>query len=526
MDLNSTSDSVISHTRCPQNFAGRGRGAGDKGGTGLCPGLTFIYTTWIEGGSVSLSSTSFTGITQNTGTPLTITLSSSSSFSLTSTTFTQCTTTDTHAKAGALYLDLPDTPSHFSVKSIHFSECGITPDGNTSPLTERNAYIRCRDATQFLSRNDSNWLPAIPAYSSDSSEHNKYIVEETTSDRQAFTQSLYLFLFAQKDGSEETSSFVSSITGADIQTCGWNALPCLSIASALSHASPSLTHIFLSENEHTPEMNTVSLSSDWSLSGAVLNEEDAFTTIKDINSLASPLFDVSSHSFILSFILFKWTETEGNALSNSLIVLSTGTLTLSTLSFTGISLSQNSLFSLNTPEQDLSLPSPSSDTPSITISHSSFKDISSQSTDNAVILHSTAPLSLTLSSSSFSDLSSSTQSGKWFSLTHSDITFNNLLFIESTASSSSTFHYSQSNKIPSYSLSPSNTEDEESVQEICRWDSSLILLEDIIDGTMKDCSFYTSSSGAIELSSSSLSLENVSFHTEPYTVETFPEPES
>ena len=38
MDLNSTSDSVISHTRCPQNFAGRGRGAGDKGGTGLVPG--------------------------------------------------------------------------------------------------------------------------------------------------------------------------------------------------------------------------------------------------------------------------------------------------------------------------------------------------------------------------------------------------------------------------------------------------------------------------------------------------------
>ena len=61
-------------------------------------------------------------------------------------------------------------------------------------LPERNVYIKCVDATTFLSL--TTWTGTITEYVSEKVEQEKYWVEENITTRPAQEQSLYHFLFS------------------------------------------------------------------------------------------------------------------------------------------------------------------------------------------------------------------------------------------------------------------------------------------------------------------------------------------
>ena len=101
---------------------------------------------------------------------------------------------------------------------------------------------------------------------------------ETTTERFAQTASVLHFLFAPSSNSGLKSLLVTH-TGADINTCGWEDLPCLTVAVARTHHTTATT-VKLGDGVHTKETEDLEVASGQVLQMEPVVESEDISAIK------------------------------------------------------------------------------------------------------------------------------------------------------------------------------------------------------------------------------------------------------
>ena len=96
----------------------------------------------------------------------------------------------------------------------------------------------------------------------------------------------------------ESTVYVSTL-GADISTCGWSDLPCLTLDQAVSQTTDvaALVTVSLVAGSHAAETTTttISIAKDLTITGAPLTDTASlFTTTKDVASTPGPLLTITS----------------------------------------------------------------------------------------------------------------------------------------------------------------------------------------------------------------------------------------
>ena len=112
-------------------------------------------------------------------------------------------------------------------------------------------------------------------------------MEETPmSNRNAQSACFFHYLFTPFSYNEQTYLTVSP-NGADVSTCGWDDLPCLTIQTAVKRIS-SATLITLSASSHASEASGISITKELTIRG-----EGTASTTKALSTGNTPLFVVS-----------------------------------------------------------------------------------------------------------------------------------------------------------------------------------------------------------------------------------------
>ena len=207
------------------------------------------------------------------------------------------------------------------VKSVAFAGCTIPSSSTLGGSTEKTIQIDCVDGTAFLVK--ENWEGTINHFSSDVTEQARFWVDENTTAHTPSSQSLYLFLFPPSDTSSLTTVYLS-VSGADIDTCGNEMLPCKTIHIGYSHKTLQTTFLKLIDgSNHDPETVSTEISVDAEFA---IHANDSIVTKTVSNITADQLFLISSGTLTFSTITFTLNDTPGNILSCPLMKATAGEL--------------------------------------------------------------------------------------------------------------------------------------------------------------------------------------------------------
>ncbi|KAK2955745.1 hypothetical protein BLNAU_9281 [Blattamonas nauphoetae] len=333
----------------------------------------------VNGGSLSVSDCEFKSIASSaSGSAISATLETGASLSLTSVAFTSCTST---ADGGALHVTVNDG-SFSTSDTITFEGCSTNGKGKhlflSSPLL----------SSIITSTTHSSLKPALPSTKTDTDQirNDFYGLSGST-----FDGSLLYFWYPHT--STEMSTHIHK-DGEDKLNCGKVQLPCQSISTALTHPN---------------SQNTFSIDSTLTLSETITVTQTTTLTSSSSTAIAvtsTGSISVTSNKLTLSNLVFTG---PGSATAQSFVtVSSTGSLAVSTCSFTSFSSSTNG-GALNI---KLS-------TGSLSIESTTFKKCSSSLNGGAIFVDLTSlssPGSYSLSSVTFGtasgEVNSCGQSGK------------------------------------------------------------------------------------------------------------------
>ena len=170
---------------------------------------------------------------------------------------TSCSATD--GKSGAIYIQLSSDSDVVEVSYVKFSYCKYG-----SGSTVRNIYIDSYDASKVIPTADADtelkWTYFFTQYNTTiESSKDAFIVEESisTDTHKPQTASILHFLYAPSSNAG-LSSVYTSVSGADLSTCGWADLPCLTINYALASKHEDTQTVTLCPGDHIAESVAIS----------------------------------------------------------------------------------------------------------------------------------------------------------------------------------------------------------------------------------------------------------------------------
>ena len=131
-----------------------------------------------------------------------------------------CSASTMNRRSGAIYIHSNSSKDSFTLTGTSFTNC-VCNDSNTS------VYIVCVDSSSFLIRSR---FPDID-YSTYESRLSEFWVEGQIDTQITLNGSLIHFLYGPT-----LSVVYASGMGADVYTCGWNDIPCVSVYAGLNHS--------------------------------------------------------------------------------------------------------------------------------------------------------------------------------------------------------------------------------------------------------------------------------------------------
>ena len=296
--------------------------------------------------NVTLISLSFTNCScvSGSGGGMYVNVTSSGVLNLERLTFTGCSASSV---GGGVYCLLQSNTS-----VLQFSGCVF---GGGESVNGGRVYIRCVDGP--TSACVGNWISQWTSYSTiGADERMQYWVEETTSARTKLNSTLLHFLYNPSTDSSITTLYISR-TGADISTCGWDDIPCVTLYSAMSvftstTSSSSLTTIALSQATHSSESTSVSMTRGVLIMGGELSSSGGYTTVKNVSSSSSPLLSITSSS-VVTLTLINFVGTTSVTLTGTpLIEASEGKLKMVGVRFQTMKVTNTSLLSISATSSD------------------------------------------------------------------------------------------------------------------------------------------------------------------------------
>ncbi|KAK2958889.1 putative large repetitive protein [Blattamonas nauphoetae] len=264
-------------------------------------------------GKVDISDSEFWSIASSaSGSVISATLRTGASLSLSAVTFTSCTSTK---DGGPLHVTV--NGGTFSTSgTITFDQCSAAGNGNCLYLSNSNLVTLLEVGIL------NSFKPSLP--------NDNALFSSTQKERffgyQSDTSLGSLLYYWYPHTTSATSTHIHS-SGEDHSLCGLVSLPCQSISTALSHPNAQ---------------NTFSVDSPLTLSETVTVTQTATLTSSSSTAItvsSTGFISVASNELTLSNLMFTG---PGSATSQSFVsVTSTGSLTVSSCSFTSFSSSTN-----------------------------------------------------------------------------------------------------------------------------------------------------------------------------------------
>ncbi|KAK2945107.1 hypothetical protein BLNAU_19956 [Blattamonas nauphoetae] len=270
----------------------------------------------LSGGSLSVKSSEFSTISSTgEGSAIKAVLAEDQTLSLTAVTFTSCATTGTTTNGGALHVTVSGG-SFTATAPISFTDCTAT--GKGSKLSLSSASISSVVSPTKLTALKPTSLPTTKA-ATDVILNDFYGYESGTSE-----MSLLYFWFPHTSSATNTHIHKD---GANAPNCGLLQLPCSTLEEGLKH--PNAANKFVIDS-------SLNFNEALSISSPLTVTADATT---EVNVGAQGKFTITSNTLSLSNLAF--TGHASSSSSSFMTVSSGGSLSIADCSFASFSSSSN-----------------------------------------------------------------------------------------------------------------------------------------------------------------------------------------
>ena len=180
-------------------------------------------------------------------------------------------------------------------------------------------------------KNEGAWVGTISGYSEEEEKKKDLFIANETEivlnpDRFGQKSSVLHFLYAPSEAQNGFYSVTVSEDGADIDTCGWEDLPCLIIHKATATKHKDTVTLSLLAKSHSPEDTQTTIDSSLTVSGSGDETHPVRKTVNKIGT--SAIFVVSSGEVQFSSIVFLLNSSPDSLLAGSLFEHTGGKLTL------------------------------------------------------------------------------------------------------------------------------------------------------------------------------------------------------